>query len=107
MRKQAVRRAAGAGLSALAVVATMTMSAGSASADIPLDGQLCTAQENIQFYTAVNGAQSYTVQAGSFIRVQQVQDSRWAYGHGTNHSDRFFIYKHADGTHRLGACHFT
>lgn len=109
MRRSQLRQATVTGLGALAVVATMTMTASPASADTPFSNALCNAAENIQFYTSTStsSSQSYKVYAGEYIRVVYVQDSRWAYGHGEGHSDRWFVWQHSNGADRLYNCHYT
>lgn len=107
MRKTIIGRAAVAGLSTLAIAgATLAVDTGTAAADIPWPGSLCQSIEPIQFYTDwINGAQSYSVGANEYIRVVSVLDAYWAYGHGTNHADRYFIYKHQNNAERLYGCH--
>jgi hypothetical protein len=108
MRRPLSSRALVASLSALVVTATtMMIGGGTASADTPWAGALCKAAERIQFYTSPGGAQSYEVAAHNYIRVVYVQDWRWAYGHGENHSDRWFIWQHSNGIDRLYYCHNT
>jgi hypothetical protein len=102
MRRSRVWRATLAGL---AVAGTMTMTAGPASADVPWDGALCQAAENIQFYTAPGGDPSYVVQANDYIRVVSAFDTYWAYGHGSGHSDRYFVWQHSNGVDRIYNCH--
>jgi hypothetical protein len=81
---------------------------GTAAADggTPWPGSLCTAKENIQFYTdTVRPVESYTVAAGDYIRVMSVVDGSWAYGHGEGHQDRYFIWRHSNLVERLRDCH--
>jgi len=95
------------GMGALAVVATMTMTAGPASADTPWDNALCNASENIQFYTqqSTSSAQSYKVYANEYIRVDRVMGDYWALGHGEGHTPRYFMWQHSTGVDRLYNCH--
>lgn len=95
-------RAAVVGASALAVATTL--GSGTASADVPWDGALCQAAEPIQFYN-VDGAASYVVAQHDYIRVVDAYDTYWAYGHGSGHSDRYFIWQHSNGVDRIYNCH--
>lgn len=105
MNRSLIRRATVTGLSTLAIAATtVAVGAGPAFADVPWDGALCQAAENIQFYTA-SGAQSYVVQAHQYIRVVDAYDTYWAYGHGDGHSDRYFVWQHSNGVDRIYNCH--
>lgn len=76
-----------------------------AANNIPWDGALCQAMENIQFYT-IHMEPSYTVQRGGLIRVDDFlgYGEVWAQGHGEGHSSRWFYWRHSNGTFRVEHC---
>ncbi|MEH1098519.1 hypothetical protein [Micromonospora sp. CPCC 205561] len=84
-----------------------TANAGPAHADnnIPWDGALCQAMENIQFYN-IRHEPSYTVQRGELIRVDDFMGYHevWAQGHGEGHSSRWFYWRHSNGAFRVEHC---
>ncbi|MEU4744073.1 hypothetical protein AB0G02_26900, partial [Actinosynnema sp. NPDC023658] len=98
MQAPRLRRAVVAGVAASALVLA---GSGVASADVPWPGSLCRAADTIQFYNTPSGSNVYTLPVDAYIRVVQVLDGRWAYGHGSGHSDAYFVWRYSDGIDRV------
>lgn len=86
-------------------VATFNAEPAHAAGNVPWDGALCNAMENIQFWND-QGQTSYTVQQGDAIRVDDYfgYETPVALGHGNGHSTRWFYWRHTNGTFRIENC---
>jgi hypothetical protein len=100
------------GLGGLALTGATVAGANPAQADPPregpTEGQLCTATENIAFYSD-GGHYRYTVNANEYIRIDAYFES-WgmdAIGPGEGLGSYWFSWRHTDGTRRVRDCHFT
>ncbi len=93
-----------AALALTAATLGVTQGAAQAAGDVPFNGDLCRASENIQFYDGA-GNPSYVVQKGGYIRIDAQPGVYIAVGHGENHSTRQFQWKHSDTNQsRLYSC---